>query len=160
MFVVWWFSFPKLRLWRGFRPYPEICMLWRSLRCSRDVYSWNYGESEPSYDRDANAVSLMHHNGPLTVSAHLVAMSTQATRRLNIKWLRCADLIRQTAVSPFVAGATSFRHARYLAERYRHSFIEPVNNRVSQGAVPENLNNIPPHCQSDSGIASHDADKP
>ncbi|KAH8757624.1 hypothetical protein F5883DRAFT_631949 [Diaporthe sp. PMI_573] len=97
----------------------------------------NYGAEEPAFDGNAYTYSSTYHAGSGVL---LLGFAMTDTREA------------------FVQGATAFRNARDLAQRYRDNFIRAANARASQpgtAAAQENLDYAAPGDVEDEPALPH-----
>ncbi|KAI3317910.1 hypothetical protein HD806DRAFT_550099 [Xylariaceae sp. AK1471] len=92
----------------------------------------NYGKEEPIYDNNAYTFSSTYYAGTGTLrlyAHHPTAPTTSAGRPDDREAL--------------VEGATAFRNARDMAERYRNSFIGAANAQAKPADVPTGQDDYP-----------------
>ncbi|KAL2257991.1 hypothetical protein VTK26DRAFT_8878 [Humicola hyalothermophila] len=94
----------------------------------------NYGEEEPAFDGNTYTYSSTYYagTGTLQLYAHYVTLPTAPGGRpeYHITKLRGFDMTDSRNI--FVQGATAFRNAKDLAQRYRYRFIKAANARARQ----------------------------
>lgn len=104
----------------------------------------NYGAEEPAFDGNAYTYSSAYHaaTGMLLLYAHHPTPPTTPGGRPEYHMTRLRGFLMTDTREAFVQGATAFRNARDLAQRYRDNFIRAANARASQpgtAAAQENL---------------------
>jgi len=98
----------------------------------------NYGEAKPTYDDNAYTFSSTYHDGTLKLYTHHVTAPSTAEGRPEYHMSQLRTFGLTDTRDTFVAGATAFRNARDMAERYRNGFIQAANTRAA-AAAPINI---------------------
>ena len=87
----------------------------------------NYGETESTYDENAYSYSSTYHDGNLRLYAHHMSRPTGINARPQYHMTRLGGFDMTDSQESFTQGATAFRNARDMAQRYRDQFIEHAN---------------------------------
>ncbi|OAA58132.1 hypothetical protein LEL_10897 [Akanthomyces lecanii RCEF 1005] len=105
---------------------------------ARTVHSLqNYGKDVPVYDGNAHTFSSTYHagTGTLQLYAHHVTGPTTEEEGPEYHMTQLRTFGMTDTCETFIAGATTFRNARDLAQRQRNSFIRTANARASQMGI-------------------------
>lgn len=95
----------------------------------------HYGEEEPAYDGKAYTINSTYHAGTLKLYAHHVTPPAAPGGRPEYHMTKLRGFDMTDSRDTFVQGATAFRNARDLVQRYRDSFIQTANARATQSNV-------------------------
>ncbi|GJN70045.1 hypothetical protein PLICBS_004097 [Purpureocillium lilacinum] len=98
----------------------------------------NYGETEPRYDGNAYTFSSTYHDGLLKLYTHHVTAPASAEGRPEYHMTQLDTWGMTGNIDSFRRGATAFRNAREMAERYRGAFIQAANTRAAPATTVDN----------------------
>ncbi|KAK4087017.1 hypothetical protein Purlil1_8536 [Purpureocillium lilacinum] len=98
----------------------------------------NYGEIEPRYDGNAYTFSSTYHDGLLKLYTHHVTAPASAEGRPEYHMTQLDTWGMTGNIDSFRRGATAFRNAREMAERYRGAFIQAANTRAAPATTVDN----------------------
>lgn len=92
------------------------------------------GHADPTYDGNAYTLSSTYHagTGTLQLYVHHATSPTTPSGRPEYHMTQLKGYALTSDRETFVAGATAFRNATELAQRYRDNFIAAANARASQ----------------------------
>ncbi|KAL3965704.1 hypothetical protein ACCO45_000012 [Purpureocillium lilacinum] len=98
----------------------------------------NYGEAKPTYDDNAYTFSSTYHDGTLKLYTHHVTAPSTAEGRPEYHMTQLDTWGMTGNIDSFRRGATAFRNAREMAERYRGTFIRAANTRAASATTVDN----------------------
>ncbi|GJN78606.1 hypothetical protein PLIIFM63780_002115 [Purpureocillium lilacinum] len=98
----------------------------------------NYGETMPTYDNNAYTFSSTYHDGTLKLYTHHIAAPSTVEGRPEYHMTQIDGWQLTGNINSFRHGATAFRNARDMAERYRGAFIQAANTRAAAAAAVDN----------------------
>ncbi|KAK4065120.1 hypothetical protein Purlil1_14048 [Purpureocillium lilacinum] len=103
-------------------------------------YLRNSGESEPGYDGNAYTISSTYHagTGTLQLFSHHVTAPSAAEGQPEYHMTQLDTWGMTGNIDSFRRGATAFRNAREMAERYRGAFIHAANTRAAPATTVDN----------------------
>ncbi|KAK5633447.1 hypothetical protein RRF57_009161 [Xylaria bambusicola] len=92
----------------------------------------NYGSDKPVLDGNAYTFSSTYHDGMLKLYAHHPTAPATPGERPEYHMTQLEAYAMTGSRKTFVEGATAFRNARDLADRYRQKFIAAANAKTKR----------------------------
>ncbi|OAQ74389.1 hypothetical protein VFPFJ_10935 [Purpureocillium lilacinum] len=99
----------------------------------------NYGEAKPTYDGNAYTFSSTYHDGTLKLYTHHATAPSTVEGRPEYHMTQLDTWGMTGNIDSFRRGATAFRNAREMAERYRGAFIQAANRRAAPATTVDNV---------------------
>ena len=91
-----------------------------------------YGQTEPTYDNEAQTISTIYHAGQLKMYGHSVAQPNGPGTRPEYYMHQLGAYAMTHSKDSFRGGATAFKNARDLTQEYRNDAISNANKVAAQ----------------------------